>query len=43
MNSEITLTLDKKIYHALEELLPDLKSVTNAREIREGKFKVEFI
>jgi len=42
MNSPIILTLDKKICDALKELLPDLKSVTNAREIKEGKFKVEF-
>jgi valyl-tRNA synthetase len=44
MNSEIILTLDKKVYSALKDMLNDLKNVTNAREIKEGnKFKVEFI
>jgi valyl-tRNA synthetase len=44
MNCEIMLTLDKKTYGALKELLEDLKHVTNAKEIKEGKeFKVEFV
>jgi len=43
MNSEIILTLDKKVYSALNGLLEDLKNVTNAREVREGKFEVEFV
>jgi len=43
MNSEIILTLEKKDNDKLKGLLDDLKSVTNAKEIREGKFDVEFI
>src|SRR3989338_4304332 len=43
MNSEIILTLDKKTYNALKEFLEDLKNVTNAKEIKEGEFKVEFV
>ncbi len=44
MNSEIILTLSRVSYDNLKEVLDDLKNVTNAREIREGKeFKVEFI
>lgn len=44
MNSEIILTLDKKNYNALKELIQDLKHVTNAKEIKEGdKLKVEFV
>ncbi len=43
MNSEIILSLDEKTYSALKELLEDLKHVANAKEIKEGEFKVEFI
>ncbi|MEK6847503.1 MAG: valine--tRNA ligase [Nanoarchaeota archaeon] len=44
MNSEIILSLDGKVYNALKELLDDLRHVTNAKEIKQGKeFKVEFI
>ena len=44
MNSEIILTLEKNDYLLLkQDLLDDLKNVTNAREIKEGKFKVEFV
>ncbi|MEK6829441.1 MAG: valine--tRNA ligase [Nanoarchaeota archaeon] len=43
MNSEIILRLDEKAYKSLNEVLGDLKHVTNAKEIKEGKeFKVEF-
>ena len=42
MNSEIVLTLEKDVYKKLEGMLEDLKNVTNATEIKEGKFKVEF-
>ena len=42
MNSEIILTLEKDIYNELEGMLNDLKDVTNATEIKQGKFKVEF-
>jgi valyl-tRNA synthetase len=43
MNAEIILNLDKKDYNNLKEMLQDLKNVTNAKEIKTGKFKVEFI
>lgn len=43
MNSEIALNLDKKTYEDLEVLLNDLKNVLNAKEIRKGEFKVEFV
>ncbi len=43
MNSEIVLTLDKKTSDALKDLLEDLKNVLNAKEIKTGKFKVEFV
>lgn len=43
MNSEIILTLGKEDKEKLGDVLEDLKDVTNAGEIREGKFKVEFI
>jgi len=42
MNSEIILTLDKNIKKRLEPVLGDLKNVTNASEIKEGKFSVKF-
>lgn len=40
MNQEIILTLEKENKNFFEA---DLKNVTNAREIKQGKFKVEFI
>ena len=43
MNSEISLTISKKDYEKLSNILEDLKDVTNAREIKTGKFKVEFV
>jgi len=43
MNAEIILTLDKKSYKGLKELLEDLKDVVNAREIKEGEFKVQLV
>jgi len=42
MNSECLLTLDKKEKEKLEELLQDLKDVMNIKEIKTGKFDVEF-
>ena len=43
MNSLIILTLDKKIYNSLREFHQDLKHITNAKEIKEGEFRVEFV
>ncbi|MFH1607695.1 MAG: class I tRNA ligase family protein, partial [archaeon] len=42
MNAEIVLTLDKKTHESLKEVLEDLKDVVNAKEIKVGKFDVEF-
>ena len=42
MNAECILTLDKKEKEKLEELLQDLKDVMNIKEIKTGKFDVEF-
>lgn len=43
MNAEIILTLDNRDIEGLGEVIEDLRNVTNAREIREGEFKVEFV
>ncbi|MEM4326162.1 MAG: valine--tRNA ligase [Candidatus Pacearchaeota archaeon] len=44
MNSEIILVLEKnKIKEFGSEMLSDLAHVSNAKEIREGNFKVEFL
>ena len=43
MNSEIILTLPKEAIKSLKDMTEDFKSVTNAKEIKEGKFSVEFI
>ena len=43
MNSEIILTLEKKDKQKLKDVIEDLKDVMNIKEIKEGKFKVEFI
>ncbi len=42
MNTEIVLSLDKKSIDKLGEMILDLKDVTNAIEVKEGQFKVEF-
>jgi len=42
MNAEIVLSLDKNDLKVIEEMIEDLKDVANAKEIKEGKFKVEF-
>lgn len=42
MNSEIILTISKEDHKKLKDVLQDLKNVTNSKEIKEGKFKVEF-
>jgi valyl-tRNA synthetase len=43
MNTEIILTINKKIKEQLAGMLEDLQDVMNIKEIKEGKFKVEFI
>ncbi len=43
MNSEIILTLPEKELQILDSTLEDLKDVTNAKEIKKGNFKVEFV
>ncbi len=43
MNTECILTINKIHYEDLKKVLDDFKNVTNAKEIKEGKFKVEFI
>jgi valyl-tRNA synthetase len=43
VKAPIVLSLDKKTQNELKGMLEDLKAVTNAREIRQGKFKVEFV
>lgn len=42
MNSEVSLTLPKEKIKLLAPVLADLKSVTKARDIKEGAFSVEF-
>jgi len=43
MNAEIILSLEKDVLKKFEGLIDDLQNVTNAKEIKEGKFKVEFV
>jgi valyl-tRNA synthetase len=43
VKAEINLTLDKKISEMLEGTINDLKSTVNAKEIKSGRFKVEFL
>jgi valyl-tRNA synthetase len=43
MKAEITLTIPKKDKETLKTAIEDLKAVTNSKEIKEGKFKVEFL
>ncbi|MDP2673001.1 MAG: class I tRNA ligase family protein, partial [Nanoarchaeota archaeon] len=43
MKSEIILTLDKETQEILKNVLEDLISVTNAKEIKTGSFNVELI
>jgi valyl-tRNA synthetase len=42
MKAEIVLTFPKEEQEKIKEMLEDLKDVTNASEIKEGKFNVEF-
>jgi valyl-tRNA synthetase len=43
MKSEIMLHLGKEEMDKIKELIEDLKDVTCAKEIKEGKFRVEFL
>jgi valyl-tRNA synthetase len=43
MKSEIILTLEKEQLDKIKDMLDDFKSVTNAKEIKPGNFKVEFV
>ncbi len=43
MNFPILLTISKEDYKILLPVIQDLKSVTASKEIKEGKFKVEFV
>ena len=43
MNSMIMLSLSKKNISSLGEMVEDLKDVCVAKDVREGKFGVEFV
>ena len=43
MKSEIILTITKEDKKKIRDLVEDLKDVTNAKEIKEGEFGVEFV
>ena len=43
MKAELILTLEKAPQTALKDMLDDFKAVTGTREIKTGKFKIEFI
>lgn len=43
MNAHCIIYLSKKNLRGLGRMLEDFKSVTNAKEIKEGNFKVEFV
>ena len=43
MNAEIILSIEKKDFEQLKDYLDDLKNVTNAKEIKEGEFRIEFV
>lgn len=43
MKAEIILTAEPEKLKQIEDMIEDLKSVTAAKEIRKGKFKVEFL
>ncbi len=42
VKAEIILTLEKEKQEKLKDMLDDLKSVLNVKELKQGKFKVEF-
>jgi valyl-tRNA synthetase len=43
MNAECNITLEKDVYSKISPVMEDLKNVTNAKEISEGKFNLEFL
>ena len=43
VKAEIILTLERDKMIKLKDVLQDLKAVLNAKEIKEGEFKVEFV
>lgn len=43
VKAEIVLTIEKKLYDKFSGMLDDLKNVINAKEIKTGKFNVEFL
>jgi valyl-tRNA synthetase len=43
LKTEIILTLEKEKISKLKDLIFDLKAVTNAKDIREGSFNIEFL
>jgi len=43
MKSEIILTIKSEDKSLIENMIPDLKAVTNSKDIKEGEFKVEFV
>ncbi|HRZ85210.1 MAG TPA: valine--tRNA ligase [Candidatus Paceibacterota bacterium] len=43
MKTEIILTISKEDTKFLEKVLDDLKSVTNAKELKQGNFNVDFL
>jgi len=43
MKSEIILTIEKENLSLLKPVIEDLSSVTSAKEIKEGKFDIQFI
>jgi len=42
MNAECIITISKEKYELIKEMFEDLKDVMNAKEIKQGKFKVKF-
>jgi len=43
VKAEIILTLEPKDIEKLKDMIDDFKAVANAREIKEGKFRVDFV
>jgi valyl-tRNA synthetase len=43
MNAECIISIDKRNYEKIKNMLEDLKDVMNAKEIKTEKFKVDFI